>query len=116
MRRCGRRWTSPSAPARSRTGSTSRGGRRGSAPSGRTLSAPPNSSPTSSDGPRERSGLAFPVIVKPSREDGSAGITEDSIVEDEAGLQGRVAHVIGRDGQEAVAEEVGGGGEFNRAV
>jgi D-alanine-D-alanine ligase len=69
-----------------------------------------------SDVPRERSGLAFPVIVKPSREDGSAGITEDSIVEDEAGLQGRVAHVIGRYGQEALAEEFVGGREFNVAV
>ncbi len=69
-----------------------------------------------SDVPRELSGLAFPVIVKPSREDGSAGITEDSIVEDEGGLQGRVARVIERYGQEALAEEFVGGREFNVAV
>jgi D-alanine-D-alanine ligase len=69
-----------------------------------------------SDVPRERSGLAFPVIVKPSREDGSAGITEDSIVEDEAGLRSRVAHVIERYCQEALAEEFVGGREFNVAV
>ncbi|HZD54870.1 MAG TPA: hypothetical protein VE080_01325 [Candidatus Aquicultoraceae bacterium] len=66
--------------------------------------------------PRRRSGLRFPVIVKPSREDGSAGITEDSVVDDEAGLQGRVAHVIEKYGQEALAEEYVGGREFNVGV
>ena len=66
--------------------------------------------------PRGPSGLAFPVIVKPSREDGSAGITEDSIVEDEAGLASRVAHVIEKYNQEALAEEFVGGREFNVAV
>ena len=66
--------------------------------------------------PREASGLAFPVIVKPAREDGSAGITEDSIVEDPAGLAERVAHVVEKYGQEAIAEEFVGGREFNVAV
>lgn len=66
--------------------------------------------------PRGRSGLRFPVIVKPSREDGSAGITEESVVEDEAGLKGRVAHVIEKYGQEALAEEYIGGREFNVGV
>jgi D-alanine-D-alanine ligase len=66
--------------------------------------------------PREASGLAFPVIVKPSREDGSAGITEDSIVEDDAGLRDCVAHVIGKYAQEALAEEFVGGREFNVGI
>lgn len=66
--------------------------------------------------PREASGLAFPAIVKPAREDGSAGITEDSIVEDDAGLAERVGHVIEKYGQEALAEEFVGGREFNVAV
>lgn len=69
-----------------------------------------------SDVPRGRPGLCFPVIVKPAREDGSAGITEDSIVEDEAGLAAQVAHVIEKYGQEALAEEFVGGREFNVAV
>jgi len=66
--------------------------------------------------PRGRSGLCFPVIVKPSREDGSAGITEESVVENEAGLKKRVAHVIEKYGQAAIAEEYVGGREFNVGV
>ncbi len=66
--------------------------------------------------PRGRSGLSFPVVVKPAREDGSAGITEDSVVENESGLKKRVAHVIEKYSQEAIAEEYVGGREFNVAV
>jgi D-alanine-D-alanine ligase len=69
-----------------------------------------------SDVPRGRSGLAFPVIVKPAREDGSAGITEESVVDDEAGMKQRVAHTIERYAQEALVEEFVGGREFNVAV
>ena len=66
--------------------------------------------------PRGRSGLRFPVIVKPASEDGSAGITEESVVDDETGLKKRVSHVIERYGQEALAEEYVGGREFNVGV
>ncbi len=66
--------------------------------------------------PKGRSGLRFPVIVKPSKEDGSAGITEESVTEDEAGLKRQVAHVIEKYGQEALAEEYIGGREFNVGV
>jgi D-alanine-D-alanine ligase len=66
--------------------------------------------------PRGRSGLRFPVIVKPAREDGSAGITEDSVVADEGGLRRRIAHVNERYLQEALAEEFVGGREFNVGV
>ncbi len=66
--------------------------------------------------PRGRSGLRFPVIVKPSKEDGSAGITEESVVENEAGLKKRVAEVIEKYGQAAIAEEYIGGREFNVGV
>ena len=69
-----------------------------------------------SDVPRGRCGLSFPVIVKPAREDGSAGITEESIVDDEGGLKERVAHVIEKYAQEALVEEFIGGREFNVAV
>ncbi|MBI5576696.1 MAG: ATP-grasp domain-containing protein [Deltaproteobacteria bacterium] len=66
--------------------------------------------------PRRHSGLVFPVIVKPSKEDGSAGITEESVVDDEAGLKKRVAHVVEKYNQEALVEEYVGGREFNVAV
>lgn len=66
--------------------------------------------------PRGRTGLSFPVIVKPAREDGSAGITEESVVDDERGLKERVAHVIEKYNQEALVEEYVGGREFNVAV
>lgn len=66
--------------------------------------------------PRGRSGLRFPVIVKPAREDGSSGITEESVVENEADLRRRVAHVLERFRQEALAEEFVAGREFNVAV
>ena len=66
--------------------------------------------------PRGRSGLRFPVIVKPANEDGSAGITEESVVDDEAGLKKRVGHVIGKYQQGALAEEYVGGREFNVGV
>jgi D-alanine-D-alanine ligase len=69
-----------------------------------------------SEVPRGTCGLAFPVIVKPAKEDGSAGITEDSIVEDEAGLKARVEHVIEKYAQEALVEEFVGGREFNVGV
>lgn len=66
--------------------------------------------------PAGPSGLRFPVIVKPAREDGSAGITEESVVEDEDALSARVGHVVGKYLQEALAEEFVGGREFNVAV
>jgi D-alanine-D-alanine ligase len=66
--------------------------------------------------PRGRSGLRFPVIVKPANEDGSAGITEESVVDDEAGLKERVGHVIEKYQQGALAEEYVGGREFNVGV
>ncbi len=66
--------------------------------------------------PRGRCGLRFPVIVKPAKEDGSAGITEDSVVDDERALKTRVAHVIERYAQEALAEEWLGGREFNVGI
>jgi D-alanine-D-alanine ligase len=69
-----------------------------------------------SEVPRQGCGLPFPVIVKPAKEDGSAGITEESVVGDEAGLSERVAHVIEKYAQEALVEEFVDGREFNVAV
>jgi D-alanine-D-alanine ligase len=63
-----------------------------------------------------RSGLRFPLIVKPACEDGSAGITEESVVDDPKALRERIEHVIGYYRQEALVEEYVGGREFNVAV
>jgi len=66
--------------------------------------------------PLAPSGLRLPAIVKPAREDGSAGITEASVVEDEAALAARVGEVLARYRQEALVEEFVPGREFNVAV
>jgi D-alanine-D-alanine ligase len=38
--------------------------------------------------------MPFPLIVKPSREDASVGISSDSVVHDVEALTRRVAHVV----------------------
>ena len=63
-----------------------------------------------------RHGLRFPLIVKPACEDGSAGITEESVVDDARSLRKRVGHVIEKYQQEALVEEYVGGREFNVAI
>lgn len=63
-----------------------------------------------------RPGLRFPLIVKPACEDGSAGITEESVVDDAKAMHRRIEHVVGTYRQEALVEEFIGGREFNVAV
>jgi D-alanine-D-alanine ligase len=58
-------------------------------------------------------GLSFPVIVKPSREDGSHGIRVDSVAADEQAARGRADYVIARYAQPALVEELVDGREFN---
>jgi len=48
--------------------------------------------------------LPFPVIVKPSREDGSVGITSASVVHDRAALAQQVSAVVTRYRQPALVE------------
>jgi len=61
-------------------------------------------------------GLSYPLIVKPANEDGSAGITEDSVVEDLAGLRRQVKWLRDEFRQGALAEEFVDGREFNVGV
>lgn len=60
--------------------------------------------------------LRFPLIVKPACEDGSAGITEESVVGNPTELRKRIGHVIEVYRQEALVEEYVGGREFNVAL
>ena len=60
--------------------------------------------------------LAFPLVVKPANEDGSAGITEDSLVSDLAGLRRQVTWLREGFRQDALVEEFVGGREFNVGV
>src|SRR5580692_8915165 len=60
--------------------------------------------------------LPFPLIVKPVREDGSAGITSRSVVHDEASLRARVAEVVGTFRQPCLVEQFIPGRELNVAL
>jgi D-alanine-D-alanine ligase len=59
---------------------------------------------------------AFPLIVKPSREDGSAGIISRSVVHDESSLRERVAEVLNEFKAPALVEQYIDGKEFNVAL
>jgi D-alanine-D-alanine ligase len=60
----------------------------------------------------EPSRVRFPLIVKPLQSDASAGIAQASVVTDVASLAERVAHLHGRFGQPAIAEEFVDGREL----
>jgi len=56
--------------------------------------------------------LKFPMIVKPIREDGSVGIRERSVVNNEEQLKEEVDHIVNLHKQEALVEEYIEGREF----
>jgi D-alanine-D-alanine ligase len=58
----------------------------------------------------------FPVIVKPVHEDGSLGISKESVVFDEVHLKRQVRYVIEKYGQPALVEEFVNGRELNVSV
>jgi len=58
-------------------------------------------------------GLRYPLIVKPSREDGSHGIRSESLVRDDAAARARVRYIIERYAQPALVEEFVDGREFS---
>jgi D-alanine-D-alanine ligase len=60
--------------------------------------------------------LAFPLIVKPAREDGSAGIWGKSVVHDEPSLRERVTELLDMFKAPVLVEEYLDGREFNVAL
>jgi D-alanine-D-alanine ligase len=63
-----------------------------------------------------RHGLRYPVIVKPAREDASAGIDNSSVVENLESMHKRVQYVWDEFDQPALVEEFVDGRELNVAI
>ncbi|HJX06274.1 MAG TPA: ATP-grasp domain-containing protein [Candidatus Nanoarchaeia archaeon] len=60
--------------------------------------------------------LSFPLIIKPVHEDGSIGITSDSVVKDEENLHKKIQEIIEVYKQPALVEEYIDGREINVAL
>jgi D-alanine-D-alanine ligase len=66
--------------------------------------------------PAGEPGLSYPLVVKPANDDGSAGITEESVVADLAGLRRQVKGLREGFRQDSLVEEFVSGREFNVGV
>jgi D-alanine-D-alanine ligase len=64
----------------------------------------------------KRHGLRYPVIVKPSREDASAGVDKDSVVRDFAGLSDRIKNVFTEFEPPIIVEEFIEGRELHVSI
>ena len=60
--------------------------------------------------------LMYPLIVKPLYEDGSVGITKNSVVQDHEGLTQRVGEILSLYRQPALVEEYTDGREIHAAI
>ena len=63
-----------------------------------------------------KNGYKFPMMVKPSREDASIGITNESIVTNDIDLKNRIEYVLDEHKQPALVEEFIDGREINVSV
>lgn len=66
--------------------------------------------------PNKKTSLRFPVIIKPSCEDASIGISADSVVFDEESLKIKIDKILKKHQQPALVEEYIEGREFNVAL
>jgi len=64
----------------------------------------------------KKTALSYPLIVKPSREDASLGITQDSIVHDLQQMQRAVSEILKQYSQPALVEQFIDGREFNISI
>jgi D-alanine-D-alanine ligase len=71
---------------------------------------------TGKSGNMHLNGYKFPMIVKPSREDASIGIHNESVVSNEQDLKRRIEYVLDEHKQPALVEEYIDGREINVSV
>ncbi len=65
---------------------------------------------------QDEESMQFPLIVKPSREDASVGIDNQSVVQNPRELRKKVGHITEEFGQPALVEEYISGRELNVAI
>ncbi|HYM20830.1 MAG TPA: ATP-grasp domain-containing protein [Candidatus Kapabacteria bacterium] len=61
-------------------------------------------------------GCGYPVVVKPTSEGSSKGVTNSSFVKDDTELRAEISRIVNEYGQQAIVEEFLSGREFTVAV